>query len=87
MEKKVIVGWPQSQMIREKQGFYENCMLINSIEGVLSYGADAFLVDKDWYDKFFNGELEDMTEEEIERRAEELEVCYDNSIIFAGRVQ
>ena len=64
MAKNVIVGWPQSQMIREKQGFYENCMLINSIEGVLSYGADAFLVDKDWYDKFFNGELEDMTEEE-----------------------
>lgn len=87
MEKKVIVGWPVSQMIKNKQGFFENCMLINSREGVLSYGADAFLVDSDWYDKFFNGELEDMTEEEIERRADELDVCYDNSIIFAGRVQ
>lgn len=64
----VIVCWPESQMLMEKEGFYDNCSLINSERGLEEYGSSAYLVDKDWYQKFINDELSD--------------VVYDDSIIF-----
>ena len=82
MRKNRIVGWPQSQLLLNKEGFFENCSLINSREGILTYGSCAYLVDEEWYEKYMNGELKDMTDEEVESRADELDVCYDNSVIF-----
>lgn len=76
----VIVCWPESQMLMEKEGFYENCSLINSERGLEEYGGSAYLVDKDWYQKFVNGELSDAIYDEED--ADELDVCYDDSIIF-----
>lgn len=67
-----IVCWPESQMIMGKVGFFKNCSLINSERGVKTYGSSAYLVDKDWYKKVLNGEIPD----------EELNICYDDSIIF-----
>lgn len=76
----VIVCWPESQMIMEKEGFYENCSLINSERGLEEYGSSACLVDKDWYQKFINGELSDVIYDDDD--ADELDVCYDDEIIF-----
>lgn len=62
MERE-IVCWPESQMLMEKKGFYDNCTLINSEKGLEKYGPSAYLVEKDWYDKFINNELEDADED------------------------
>lgn len=80
MRKLVIVTWPDSQMLMGKQGFYENCSLINSERGIDAFGGSAYLVDEDWYTKFCNGELPDDTEEHDDD--DELDVCYDDEIIF-----
>ena len=61
-----IVCWPESQMLMEKKGFYENCTLINSEKGIEKYGSSAYLVEKDWYDKFMKNELEDEDTEDKE---------------------
>ena len=74
-----IVCWPESQMLMEKEGFYDNCSLINSDRGLEEFGSSAYLVDKDWYQKFINGELSDAVYDDD---ADELDVCYDDSIIF-----
>jgi hypothetical protein len=63
-----------------KVGFFENCSLINSIRGLEEYGSSAYLVDKDWYQKFINGELSDAVYDDDD--ADELDVCYDDEIIF-----
>ena len=78
----VIVCWPESQMLMEKEGFYDNCSLINSDRGLEEFGSSAYLVDKDWYQKFINGELSDAVYDEDDDDADELDVCYDDSIIF-----
>lgn len=76
----VIVCWPESQMLMEKEGFYENCSLINSERGLDVYGSSAYLVDEDWYQKFINGELSDAVYDDDD--ADELDACYDDEIIF-----
>lgn len=75
MERE-IVCWPESQMLMEKKGFYNNCTLINSEKGLEKYGSSAYLVDKDWYDKFMNNELEDA-DEDIEDVEEALMVDWE----------
>lgn len=64
--KKVVVCWPESQMLMTKKGFYEHCELINSEKGLDKYGSSAYLVDEDWFnqietiedeDEDYNGEL------------------------------
>lgn len=74
-----IVCWPESQMLMEKEGFFENCSLINSERGLEEYGSSAYLVDKDWYQKFINDELPDAVYDDD---ADELDICCDDSIIF-----
>jgi hypothetical protein len=74
-----VVCWPESQMIMNKVGFFENCRLINSIRGLEEYGSSAYLVDKDWYQKVLNGEI---PETDLFDDDEELDVCYDDEIIF-----
>lgn len=75
-----IVCWPESQMLMEKEGFYDNCSLINSERGLEEYGSSAYLVDEDWYQKFINDELSDVVYNEDD--ADELDICCDDSIIF-----
>ena len=78
-----IVCWPESQMLMEKEGFYDNCSLINSDRGLEEFGSSAYLVDKDWYQKFINGELSDAeyNDEDID---DMLDICYDDDIIFGN---
>lgn len=75
-----IVCWPESQMLMEKEGFYDNCSLINSERGLEEYGSSAYLVDKDWYQKFINDELPDAIYDDDD--TDELDICCDDSIIF-----
>lgn len=83
----VIVCWPDSQMLMEKEGFFENCSLINSERGLEVYGSSAYLVDEEWYGKFEKGELDNMSDEEYENMSEELDICYDDDIIFGPSVK
>ena len=61
---KVVVTWPDSQMLSEKKGFLENCELINSDKGIEIYGSSAYLVDEDWFNNFDNLPDADYTEDE-----------------------
>ena len=83
----VIVCWPDSQMLMEKEGFFDNCSLINSERGLEVYGSSAYLVDEEWYDKFEKGELDYMSSEEYESMSEDFDVCYDDDIIFGPSVK
>lgn len=62
----VVVCWPESQMLMENEGFFENCTLINTERGLEAYGSSAYLVDEEWYDQLQKGELAPMSEEEWE---------------------
>ena len=84
MGKLVIVCWPHSQDIMEKEGFLDHCSLINSEKGLDAYGSSAYLVDKEWYEKFISGEINDSNDEEFDE--EEFDICYDDDIIFGEDV-
>lgn len=84
MSNFVIVGWPDSQMLMGMEGFYDNCSLINSERGLEAFGGSAYLVDKEWYEKFINNELGYDTEEHDD---EELDICYDDELIFGEDVE
>jgi hypothetical protein len=77
-----IVCWPESQMLMEKEGFYDNCSLISSERGLEEFGSSAYLVDKDWYQKFINGELSDAVYDDD--ADDMLDICCDDDIIFGN---
>ena len=54
----VVVSWPESQELSEYEGFYENCDFISgdTIEPC------SYLVNKNWYGKLINGELQNVAE-------------------------
>lgn len=79
----VVVCWPESQMLMENEGFFENCTLINTERGLEAYGSSAYLVDENWYDQFQKGELAPMSEdewEEWENREDEWGVVDDTEV-------
>lgn len=80
--KYEVVCWPESQNLMEKTGFYENCRLINSEKGLDVFGPSAYLVNPEWYQKFINDELEDITEEETLEWEGENICVYDDDEIF-----
>lgn len=84
MKKLVIVCWPYSQKMMGKEGFFNHCSLINSRKGLDAYGSSAYLVDKEWYEKCLSGEIKDT---DIYDDEEELDVCYDDEIIFGDNVE
>lgn len=84
MSNLVIVCWPDSQMLMGMEGFYDNCSLINSERGLEAFGSSAYLVDKVWYEKFINNELGYDTEKHDD---EELDICYDDELIFGEDVE
>ena len=78
-----IVCWPESQMLMEKEGFYDNCSLINSDRGLEEFGSSAYLVDENWYQKFINGELSDAVYDDDDVD-DMLDICCDDDIIFGN---
>lgn len=65
--EKVVVSFPNTQDLENKDGFLENVELINSDKGVELYGFGAYLVNKEWLEKVENGEIpeKEYSEEEI----------------------
>jgi hypothetical protein len=66
-------------MLMGKEGFFQNCSLINSERGLEEYGSSAYLVDEEWFKKVEAGEI---GETDIYDDDEELDICYDDSLIF-----
>lgn len=67
-DNMIVVQFPESQILDTKEGFFENCELINSERGIQMFGGCAYLVNKDWYEKVKSGEIADAdyTEEDME---------------------
>ena len=65
--EKVVVSFPNTENLENKDGFLENVELINSDKGVKLYGFGAYLVNKEWLEKVENGEIPEKkySEEEI----------------------
>lgn len=55
--EKVVVSFPNTQGLENKDGFLENVELINSDKGVELYGFGAYLVNKEWLEKVENDEI------------------------------
>ena len=45
------VGWPEIQLLIEKEGFEENSYLINDEQGIEDFGYSAYFVRKSWLEK------------------------------------
>ncbi len=50
MGKYVVVTWPDSQQLMDKEGFAENSYLVNDEQGLEDFGSSAYFVDEDWLD-------------------------------------
>lgn len=48
-EKKIIIQWPESQVLRELDPDLAYCQLINDDLGLELYGSSAYLVNYEWY--------------------------------------
>lgn len=46
----VVITWPESQKLIELEDFKDHSYLINSEEGIDTFGYSAYFVEKDWYD-------------------------------------
>lgn len=79
---KIVITWPESQMLSELNGFRENCSLINGDIGLEVYGPCAYLVDKDWYDNA--EEPIDEDDEDDDFSEVELKHCYDDELFDLG---
>lgn len=53
MEKYILVEWPESQMLMEHERFNE-CLLIQDIDGHAEAGSSAYMCPEDLYEKIFN---------------------------------
>ena len=51
MGKYVVVTWPESQDLMDKEGFFENSYLVNDERGIEDFGSSAYFVDEDWLDE------------------------------------
>ena len=67
MAKQIVVEFPKSQLIEDKEGFLENVELINSDKGLELYGGGAYLVNEDWYNEVMKGNVptREYTDEEL----------------------
>lgn len=48
MGKFVVVTWPDSQDLMDREGFRENSYLINDNKGIKDFGSSAYFVNEDW---------------------------------------
>lgn len=53
MKKYILVEWPESQMLMEHERFNE-CLLIQDIDGHVEVGGSAYMCPEDLYEKIFN---------------------------------
>ena len=44
----VVVTWPDSQNLMDREGFSENSYLVNDDKGIEDFGSSAYFVDEDW---------------------------------------
>ena len=51
MEKYIVVRWPESQELMDKEGFKSHCYLINDEQGLEDFGSQAYFVEEDWYNR------------------------------------
>jgi hypothetical protein len=49
MDKYIILTWPDIQYFMDKEGFTENCCLINDDYFITVYGSSAYFVNYSWY--------------------------------------
>lgn len=65
--KKVVVSYPMTQNLENKEGFFENVELINSDKGIELYGAGSYLVNEEWLEKVNNGvmPIKEYTEKDM----------------------
>lgn len=49
-ETFVVVEWPESQLLFDKEGFRENAYLVNDEVGMETFGSAAYFVNKKWYE-------------------------------------
>ena len=80
----IIICWPDSQELMERDGFSENCSLINGERGLDIYGSCAYLVDKDWYDAYADAPFVEDDEDEDYDNEDELQIVYDDDLIELG---
>lgn len=52
MEKYILVQWPESQMLMEHKRFNE-CLLVQDIDGHDEVGSSAYMCPEDLYEKIF----------------------------------
>lgn len=71
----IIVTWPRSQAVMGKEGWTEMAILISTERGLEDYGPNAYLVDRDWFERVERGEIEDSDED-----ADELDITDDDDI-------
>ena len=50
MEKYVVVRWPESQELMDKEGL-SHSYLINNERGLEDFGDQAYFVEEDWYNR------------------------------------
>ena len=53
MEKYILVEWPESQKLMEHKRFNE-CLLVQDIDGHEEVGSSAYMCPEDLYEKVFN---------------------------------
>jgi hypothetical protein len=80
--RKIIVEFPESQILDSKEGFFENCILISSPMGVDVHGSCAYLVNENWYNDVKSGKIADIVDEYDETTIEEnLDVIWDDFLL------
>ena len=50
-EGLVVVAWPESQSIIERDRYWEHARLINDETGLSLYGSSAYAVEREWYER------------------------------------
>lgn len=53
MKKYILVEWPESQELMEHERFNE-CLMVQDIEGHIEVGGSAYMCPEDLYEKVFN---------------------------------
>ena len=78
MSKYVVVTWPDSQNLMDREGFRENSYLVNDDKGIEDFGSSAYFVDEDWLAEATGT----MTDEPKTRYCEQtylfIKACEDN---------
>ena len=64
MGKYVVITWPDSQELMDKDGFEENSYLVNDERGLEDFGSSAYFVDEDWLNSVEEENEDEPTDKE-----------------------